>query len=69
MAFKRNDSCLAKVGDDELIFVLRAQDRTSPQIILEWIKQNFETVEEDKLVEAFHCALNMRAFKGRRQAT
>ncbi len=34
--------CLGKAGDDEMLFILRAQDITSPIIVLEWIKMNFK---------------------------
>jgi hypothetical protein len=36
MGLKRNDGCLAKVADDEPIFVLRAQDRLAPGLIRRW---------------------------------
>lgn len=52
--------CLAKAKDDEMLFILRAQDVTSPLVILEWMKYNFLTCPEDKLREAFDCALEMR---------
>jgi hypothetical protein len=37
MATKLTDQCLAKVGDDEPIFVLRAQDRFAPTVVRVWI--------------------------------
>lgn len=36
MSTKHDDSCLAKAGDDEPIFVLRAQDELAPDIVDEW---------------------------------
>ena len=36
MSTKHTDSCLANAADDEPIFVLRAQDRIAPEIVLEW---------------------------------
>lgn len=36
MGFKSDDKCLAKVGDDEPIFVLRAQDKLAPLIVELW---------------------------------
>ena len=36
MATKATDSCLAKVGDDEPIFVLRAQDQLAPRTVRLW---------------------------------
>ncbi len=55
--------CLAKAGDDEMLFILRAQDVTSPMVILEWMKINFGSLPESKLREAFECALEMRKHK------
>jgi hypothetical protein len=37
MATKLTDQCLAKVGDDEPIFVLRAQDAFAPIVVRVWI--------------------------------
>jgi hypothetical protein len=68
MATKHTSPCLKKAGDDETIFVLRAQDVTSPIIVLEWIKANFETCPNDKLMKAFESALSMKDFKGRKSA-
>lgn len=59
--------CLGKASDDEMLFVLRAQDITAPHTILEWIKLNFHNCPEDKLREAFECALTMKKHKGRKQ--
>ncbi len=39
--------CLAKAADDEMLFVLRAQDKTAPFAILEWMKVNFEHLPEE----------------------
>lgn len=61
-----DDSCLNKAKDNEMLFVLRGQDMTSPQVILEWIKVNFNHLPEDKLNEAFNCALKMKETKGRK---
>lgn len=36
MATKLTDATLLKVGDDEPIFVLRAQDKVAPYIIRMW---------------------------------
>jgi len=36
MAFKNDDPCLAKVGDTEPIFVVRAQDRFAPSLVRLW---------------------------------
>lgn len=55
--------CLGKAKDDEMLFILRAQDITSPIVILEWMKLSFHSLPEDKLREAFECALEMRKNK------
>lgn len=68
MATKHTSPCLKKAADDETIFVLRAQDITSPIIVLEWIKQNFETCPNDKLLKAFQTCLDMKEFKARKSA-
>lgn len=37
--YRRDDKCLAKVDEDEPIFVLRAQDRLAPALIREWVNR------------------------------
>lgn len=66
MGYVGQDPILKKVEPDEMIFVLRAKDSTAPSLVLEWIKVNFETVSEEKLREAFDCALEMKRFPTRR---
>lgn len=66
MGYKSNDPCLQKAGEDEMLFVLRAQDKSAPKVVLHWIAKNFETLEEDKLREAFEAALTMRRFRNRK---
>lgn len=60
MGYKKSDPCLQKAFDDERLFVLMARDITSPRIVMEWIKENIDMQPEDKLREAFECALEMR---------
>ena len=60
--------CFAKADDDEVLFVLRAQDKTSPIVILEWMKMNFHTCSERKLREAFECAIEMKWHKNQKTA-
>ncbi len=60
--------CLAKAENSEMLFILRAQDETSPIVVLEWIKLNFETCPDSKLREAFECALEMRSHHNRKPA-
>lgn len=62
------NGCLAKAKDDEMLFILRAQDISSPIVVLEWMKLNFETCPEDKLREAFNCALEMKRQNVRKRA-
>lgn len=52
----------------ELTFTLREQDMTSPFIILEWIKLNFKTCPNEKLIEAFENALAMKDSKIQKKA-
>jgi hypothetical protein len=66
MALKSNCPTLPKIGEDEEMFTLRAQDITSPRIVLEWIKHNFESAGEEKLREAFECALRMKKHHSRK---
>ena len=58
--------CLAKADDDEMLFILRAQDKTAPKAILNWIANNIDTLPEDKAREAFECAMKMRKQRGRK---
>lgn len=58
-------STLNKANDEEMLFILRAQDVTSPTIIAEWIKQNIITAPPGKLHEALDCALVMREHPNR----
>jgi hypothetical protein len=36
MGYKQTDTCLAKVADDEPIFVLRAKDKLAPVLVALW---------------------------------
>lgn len=49
-------------------FTLVEQDRTSPRVICEWIKENIETAPADKLFKALEDAITMRGFMGRKSA-
>lgn len=66
MGYKATDTCLKKAKDDEMLFVLRAQDRSAPKTVLHWIAENFETTSDDKLREAFETALVMKNYKNRK---
>lgn len=57
-------SCLSKAGQNEMLFVLRGQDASSPKTVLFWIAENFDTCPDAKLREAFECALSMKQTRG-----
>jgi hypothetical protein len=61
--------CLEKAkARGDFTFTLVGQDRSSPTVIAEWIKQNIETAPEQKLVEALGKALLMRGTRHRKSA-
>ena len=51
--------CLAKAADDEMLFILRAQDKSAPKAVLYWIIENLGHAPDEKLREAFEAALAM----------
>ncbi len=59
--------CFAKAGSEEMLFVLRAQDKTAPKVILHWIAKNFENTPNEKLREAFECAIEMKNHHSRKE--
>jgi hypothetical protein len=59
MATKLTSLSLKKIGDQEEIFVLRAQDASAPRSVILWIADNLHATD-DKLRDAFECALRMR---------
>ena len=67
MATKITSITLQKAGDEEEIFVLRAQDDSAPKIIMLWIAENLHASDE-KLRDAFECALRMRKHPTRKAA-
>jgi hypothetical protein len=67
MATKRSSVTLQKTGDNEEIFVLRAQDTSAPRNVILWIADNLHASDE-KLREAFECALRMRKHPKRKPA-
>lgn len=60
MGYKLNDPCLEKAFEDERIFVLMTRDVHAPKAVLEWIRLSFFTQPDEKLREAFECALEMK---------
>ncbi len=67
MATRRNNPTLEKTADTEEIFVLRAQDRSAPRSVILWIADNLQASDE-KLRDAFECALRMRRHPERKPA-
>lgn len=67
--FKENNATWNKVRADEPVFILRGQDNTAPEIILQWIAKNIDTIEETKLKEAYQTVLAMRRYDSRRDPT
>lgn len=59
MATKLTSPALKKAGEQEEIFVLRAQDASAPRSVILWIADNLHA-SDDKLRDAFECALRMR---------
>lgn len=62
MGYVHNDRCLTKVGKDEPIFVLRAQDATAPSQVLRWAARVAEVgpiAPLDKIREACELAIEM----------
>jgi len=66
MAFKSTCKTLSKVAPDEPIFVLRAQDSSAPEIVLEWCKRNMNNISDVKFNEAVACADAMRKWPKRK---
>ncbi len=61
MSYKKTDKCITKAFDDEMLFVLMTRDRSAPQVVGEWIKQNIGIQPREKLIEALDCAIEMQA--------
>jgi hypothetical protein len=59
MGYKNSDPCIKKAYEDERLFVLMARDCTSPQVIMEWVKLNYNIQPIEKIVEAIECAKEM----------
>lgn len=65
---KFHNACLRNAKAMEPLFVLRAQDRTAPYVVAEWITANIMTAPEDKLRDALETALLMRNYKFKKTA-
>ena len=64
--------CYAKAGDDEPIFVLRANDPLAPALVELWAAIRLETHpghsdQHEKRGEALECARVMRVWKYRQK--
>lgn len=60
MADKHTDTCLQKAGDNEPIFVLRAQDTLAPEVVRTWAAiANSKGVPFEKVGEALNQAARM----------
>jgi hypothetical protein len=69
MGRKKDDACLAKAGDDEPIFVLRAQDLTAPAVIgywLELVERLGGRLSNEKRAHAEVCMWEMQAWPNRK---
>lgn len=58
------NTCYERVGENEPVFTLRGNDKTSGKIVLEWIIANYDNLNcpSPKLLEAFECAMEMRHY-------
>ena len=69
LAREMDNTCFEKaLARGDQTFTLVAQDRTSPSVICEWIKENIETAPEAKLIDALMDALSMRKNPNRKSA-
>ena len=61
--------CFQKAQDrGDITFTVVGQDRSSPRVICEWIKENIDTCPADKLHEALNRAIAMRNKQYRKAA-
>jgi hypothetical protein len=60
MARKNEDRCFVRAGENEMLFVLRAQDVSAPKHVLSWLADNIETVTDEHAREALETALTMK---------
>jgi len=64
MALKATCPTLKKVADDEPIFVLRAQDLLSSQVVEYWAElAQMDGSPREKTLEALECANAMRRWR------
>ena len=66
MSTKKDDECLRKAGDDEPIFVLRAQDELAAPTVRAWAAfARARGVSDEKVIEAETLALSMELWAHR----
>lgn len=67
MGYKHNDACLAKVAEDEPIFVLRAQDLSAPLVIKMWVELQdmMNVIDPAKTNEARRLVREMYAWQAK----
>lgn len=64
-----DENCYTRAkANGERTFTLRAQDRSSPWVICDWIRENIMTCPPDKLREALDVAIEMRSWRNRKFA-
>lgn len=69
MSKASDNACFRKAQErDDETFTLVGQDRSSPRVVCEWIKENIETAPLSMLLEALHCAVKMRERPNRKNA-
>lgn len=64
---KYNNPCLLKAGDDEPIFVIRAQDESASGIIQMWLVAN-PNISAEKRADALDCQREMREWPKKKKA-
>lgn len=67
MGYKADDSCLAKVADDEPIFVLRGQDLLAPELVRRWAELAVcHGLSPEKFDKALKIAADMERWSPRK---
>lgn len=69
MATKLTCECLKKVGDDEPIFILRAQDVLAPRAVRHWadLLAAHRGIDHPKVLEAYKTAETMFKWSGKKK--
>lgn len=60
LELRHRESCLARAGDDEMLFVLLSRDKAAPATIRYWVSERCRTGlncdNDPQIVEALECA-------------